>query len=116
MHSKATTFHLLAQKLRNLLGMNFWESKSIQSIQTCTIFEGRTIQKFWAHFSRRLARVSRYFPAGYSVQSLQKFWHKFLDSLYNIYCWDSRTVRISRTEIEELIPDSSEGVFVEEEG
>jgi hypothetical protein len=71
-----------------------------------------SLYSFGTNFEGRITRFSR--SCSYCIfrTVLAEIWHKFRDSLYNIYCWDSRTVvwiRIFGTEIEELFQDCSEG-------
>jgi hypothetical protein len=49
---------VFAQKTRIVLDTNFLGDFRTVHTDTCTENEGCTIQKFWAHFSRRLALFS----------------------------------------------------------
>jgi hypothetical protein len=81
------------------------QRKSIQSVRTCTEFEGHTVtnsghifQGIW-HVFQSIVLLS------ISVQLQQKFGMQIEDSPYSILCWDNRTVVwISDSEIEEQSP------------
>jgi hypothetical protein len=71
----------------------FSEVRKIRTVRTdLHRIRGPYCHKFWARFSRYLARFSSIALLGIFVQLQQKFGTQIEDSPYNIHCWDSRTV------------------------
>jgi hypothetical protein len=75
---------------------------SVQYVRTCIEIEGCTVQKLWAQFSRTLSRVSRYFPAGYSIVFAEILARISRQSVQHLLLGQPYNGRIFGTKIEEL--------------
>jgi hypothetical protein len=72
------------------------------SVQTCTEFEGRTVHKLWAHFSRSIGTSFKVlFLLGIPYSLSRNLAQESRQSIQHLLLGQPYSVRISGTEIEE---------------